>query len=194
MEAPNPPQPAPQPARQPDAQGLSCLRAGLPLSPEAALALFDALEPVDPADLRGTWLGRSVATGHWLDGLLEACHWVGKRFDGPEDVHPLLFRAFDGTVVRVDPGRLPMALLRQPWVGQLAPLGGIFPWLVKLVGTRRSRARLRLTSHRGRSSATMIYDQLPIHDVFRRLDPDTVLGVMDLKGMERPFFFLLQKE
>jgi hypothetical protein len=35
---------------------------------------------------------------------------------------------------------------------------------------------------------------LPIVDVFRRTDPDTLLGLMDLRGMEKPFFFLLERD
>jgi hypothetical protein len=51
-----------------------------------------------------------------------------------------------------------------------------------------------MTTYRGQSSATMIYDQLPILDVFRRIDADTVLGVMDRKGMTAPFFFVLRRD
>lgn len=40
----------------------------------------------------------------------------------------------------------------------------------------------------------MIYDQLPIHDVFRQINQDAVLGVMDRKGMNLPFFFVLRRE
>jgi hypothetical protein len=40
----------------------------------------------------------------------------------------------------------------------------------------------------------MIYDNLPINDVFRKVDQDTVLGAMDLKGIPRPFFFVLRRE
>ncbi len=40
----------------------------------------------------------------------------------------------------------------------------------------------------------MIYDQLPINDVFRKLDDNTVMGIMDLKGMKDPFFFKLKRE
>jgi hypothetical protein len=47
--------------------------------------------------------------------------------------------------------------------------------------------------HRGVVSATMVYDQLPILDCFRRIDEGTILGVMDLKGMARPFFFSLSR-
>ena len=40
----------------------------------------------------------------------------------------------------------------------------------------------------------MIYDQLPINDVFRKVDQDAVFGVMDLRGMKSPFFFILRRE
>ena len=51
-----------------------------------------------------------------------------------------------------------------------------------------------MTTYRGKSSATMIYDQLPINDVFRKIDQDAVFGVMDLKGMKSPFFVILRLE
>jgi hypothetical protein len=62
-----------------------------------------------------------------------------------------------------------------------------------LLATRRSRARLRMLQFRGRVTAAMVYDDVPIQDVFRRIDEDTVLGLMDCKGMERPFFFVLRR-
>jgi hypothetical protein len=40
----------------------------------------------------------------------------------------------------------------------------------------------------------MIYDHAPIVDCFRRLDENSLLGVMDLKGMQQPFFFVLRRE
>jgi hypothetical protein len=40
----------------------------------------------------------------------------------------------------------------------------------------------------------MIYDHLPVHDAFRRVDERTVLGLMDEKGVERPYLFLLERE
>ncbi len=51
-----------------------------------------------------------------------------------------------------------------------------------------------MTRHRGKVSATMVYDNLPIHDVFRKMDADTVLGIMDLKGLKKPFFFVLRRK
>jgi hypothetical protein len=111
-----------------------------------------------------------------------------------EEVHPLVFDGPGGGQVQVDPARLPIGLLRAPWVGRLAPIGGLFPWLAPLVATRASAARLRSILHRGKVTAAMLYDALPIVDVFRRLDGHTLLGVMDCKGMEQPFFFLLRRE
>ena len=40
----------------------------------------------------------------------------------------------------------------------------------------------------------MVYDQLPINDVFRKISNDKVLGVMDLKDATKPFFFVLTRD
>jgi hypothetical protein len=48
--------------------------------------------------------------------------------------------------------------------------------------------------HRGVASAAMLYDHLPIVDIFRRLDEHTLLGVMDARGISQPFFFILRRE
>ena len=63
-----------------------------------------------------------------------------------------------------------------------------------VLGTTSPKARLRSTRYRGVDSATMIYDQLPINDVFRGLDDDTVLGAMDLRGSPAPYFFVLVRD
>ena len=47
--------------------------------------------------------------------------------------------------------------------------------------------------YRGKVSATMVYDYLPINDAFRKVNDDTVLGVMDLKNSSQPFFFILKR-
>jgi len=44
------------------------------------------------------------------------------------------------------------------------------------------------------ASAAMLYDHLPIVDIFRRLDEHTLLGVMDARGISQPFFFILRRE
>jgi hypothetical protein len=126
--------------------------------------------------------------------LLEAYHWYGKRFESPDHVHPLIFTKSNGKRVNVNPELVPIRaglLMRAP---RTAFLGRLFQSCIPLLTTKRSRARLRLTHYRGKASATMIYDDLPINDVFRKVDNNTVLGVMDLKGMEQPFFFVLRRE
>jgi hypothetical protein len=53
---------------------------------------------------------------------------------------------------------------------------------------------LRTTRYRGVDTATMIYDQLPINDVFRKLDDHSVIGAMDLRGSKKPYFFVLTRD
>ncbi len=163
---------------------------------DEALALFDSLDPVDIDFMLGSWKGSEFCTDHPLDGLLETYHWHGKRFDDAEEVHPLVFRTMRGGFAHVNPifvalqlslaDRVPMPKFR--WLGRM------FQFMLPIFETLQSRARLRMTNYRGKSSATMIYDQLPVLDVFRNVDEDTVLGLMDLKGIKRPFFFLLHRE
>lgn len=54
-------------------------------------------------------------------------------------------------------------------------------------------ATLRKVEYRGVSTATMVYDRHPIFDHFRRVDDDTVLGVMDRKGEDAPLVFYLRR-
>ncbi|HZY17936.1 MAG TPA: DUF4334 domain-containing protein [Ramlibacter sp.] len=166
------------------------------LDTERALALFDRLDAVQPEALFGAWRGEEFPTGHPLDGLLAAYGWHGKRFDSLEDVHPLVFRAPWGGTMRLRALGLTLAVrlvLRLPWLKSAAVARLARPALV-LLATGRSGARLRVTCYRGASTATMVYDQVPVHDVFRAVDADTVLGAMDMKGLSRPLFFLLRRE
>ncbi|MDN3904734.1 DUF4334 domain-containing protein [Arthrobacter sp. YD2] len=161
--------------------------------PGAILAFFDALPPVTVSEMSGSWRGAGIPTGHPLDGLLEPLGWHGKRFDGPEDVFPLVFSSAVG-LFAVNPAPVPLrAVLRlAPALRRSGLLHRIRP-LLRLLRTRHARARLRMTEYRGVSSATMIYDSLPANDVFRRVDANTVLGCMDLRGTRAPYFFVLRR-
>lgn len=164
-------------------------------TPESALALFDSLPPLRPEEMLGHWRGESFVSGHPLDGVLETYHWFGKRFRGPDDVDPLLFRRADGSVVplrAVMPD--PRWLERWPWLRRRAMGDGFQRWLLPLLITRSPQARLRMVEHRGVATAAMLYDRLPIVDVFRRLDATTLLGLMDARGIPQPFFFLLHRQ
>ena len=158
----------------------------------AALELFDELEPVSTTFMLGRWKGSGFATGHKMDGLLETLNWYGKEFVSTEQVHPLLFT--DGNdIFKVDPNPTLTNLgfnISIPKNDVLKPFYGA---MSKLLKTEESKARLRMLEYRGKISATMIYDYLPINDVFRKVDEDTVLGLMDFKGMPEPFFFVLKR-
>ncbi|MEU6698248.1 DUF4334 domain-containing protein [Pseudonocardia sp. NPDC046786] len=164
-----------------------------------ALAFFDGLPAVEVPELFGSWRGGEVPTGNPMDGLLERFGWHGKRFDSADDVHPLVMDRPGGGLFSLHPGLVPLPVLlpllaRRPGLVRHPALGRVARLLGPALGTRAPRARLRRTEYRGVVSATMCYDDLPIHDVFRRVDADTVLGAMDLRGLDAPFVFLLRRE
>lgn len=160
-----------------------------------ALQLFDSLDEVDTGFMLGAWSGREFPTGHPLDGALQAYGWRGKRFEDEEHVHPLLFGSGGRTfAVRTAlPWRCMPLVERWPALKSGGVARGV-RMLLPVLATRTSRARLRMMRFRGRTSAAMLYDDIPVQDVFRRMDADTVLGLMDGKGMAKPFFFVLRRE
>lgn len=159
-----------------------------------AEAFFASLDSVTVPEIFGRWRGTELSTGHPLNGMLAKYGWYGKELVDAETVHPLLFRDTNGEVFRVDPRKVPMGLApHAPRLPESIARGALS--LVRaLVETDEPRARLRDTLFRGRVSATMIYDHLPIQDVFRRVDATTLLGVMDRRGDTRPLYFVLRRE
>lgn len=156
------------------------------LTARDALALFDSLQPADEAFMIGSWRGGGFETGHPMDGLLEKSGWYGKQFVDRDSVHPLLYTSEDGAdVFAVDPARLDF--------GEAAKAAmHLGPFRDKLEAGSFT-ARLRMTEYRGALCATMIYDTRPINDVFKRVDADTALGIMDMRGLDEPFFFVLRR-
>ncbi len=160
-----------------------------------ALAFFDTLPPVGLHEMIGSWRGSGVPTGNPLDGMLERFGWHGKRFDGIEDAHPLVFADGHGRLINVNPALMPMgAILRVPALVKTPVTTRLFRLVRPLISTRRPAARLRMMEYRGVLTTTMIYDALPINDAFRKVDDDTLLGVMDLRGLDQPFVFTLRRE
>ena len=81
------------------------------------------------------------------------------------------------------------------WKANAPALAGrAFALVRPLLVTSRPAARLRMVEHRGVVSAAMVYDDLPIIDAFRRVDDDTVLGVMDLRWQPHPYVFVLRRD
>ncbi len=169
------------------------------LEPVAAisdvLAFYDSLPPVPVDALIGRWRGSGIDTGHPFDGLLERFGWYGKRFRSVEDVDPLVFRRKTGELFAINPSIVPLGLLyRYPELVRYPVAAMLFQMGSGLLATAKPQARLRMTEYRGVVSATMIYDSLPVNDVFRMVSSTVVLGVMDMRDSEQPFIFTLRKD
>ena len=172
---------------------INTLQQGGGTSQEQAMALFDQLEPVPTAFMLGKWKGKGFNTQHRMDGLLEAYDWHGKVFESTESVHPLVFVRGDG-FVKLNPIWFPLKFAKTTKLSVSPFAKKAFKLATYFLFTKKPRARLRMTEYRGKTSATMVYDQQPINDVFRKIDDNTVMGVMDAKGMSQPFFFILERE
>ena len=168
-------------------------RAGA--SAAEVLSFFDTRPAVPVAALRGRWRGSGLPTGSALDGLLEAYGWWGKDFVDAETVHPLLFTTQRGGPTPVNPAFAPLSLLRRaPSLARPAAVRRLGRGVLPLLRTRRPAARLRVVTHRGVATAALVYDALPVIDVFRRVDDDTVIGLVDMRGLHTVFPFLLHRE
>ena len=159
-----------------------------------ALAWFRALPPVSPDQMIGRWRGSGLPTGSPLDGLLEAYGWYGKEFLDAETVHPLLFGTRSGPRP-LNPALIPVSVLRdRPGLAHSRAARLAFTAVRPLLTTTQPKARLRVVDHHGVGTAAMVYDALPIIDVFKQVSLDVRLGLMDLRGLPEPFFFVLRRE
>jgi hypothetical protein len=162
-------------------------------TPDQALALFDSLSPVPTSFMIGKWRGEDFPTGHSMDGHLATISWFGKEFIDENTVHPLVCRDRKGRFFNVDPKFLALPMALSAVMPRTPLMKRMFERTRSSFTTTKPRARLRMVEVRGRSSATMIYDHRPILDTFREVDENTVLGLMDLRGFERPYFFALYR-
>jgi len=159
------------------------------------LAFFDSLPPVRPDELVGRWRGSGLPTGSPLDGLLEAYGWWGKEVVDAETVHPLLFADRHGRPRPVDPLVVPLWVLRtRPQLARSVLARTAFRLVRPALSTGRGTARVRVVEHRGVATAAVVYDALPVIDVFRRVSDGVVLGLMDMRGWDPPFAFVLRRE
>ncbi|WES64067.1 alcohol dehydrogenase catalytic domain-containing protein [Microbacter sp. GSS18] len=134
---------------------------------EELATLWDILPAVRAADLTGLWRGTGIDTGHPTQQVLERSGWFGKNFVDAEHVQPI--------VCRDDAGEL---------YADVRLAGDAGAWLAD-------------ASHRGKVTATMAYDNKPIHDHFVRVDEHTLLGVMAGRGTldhGLPYYFVLERE
>ncbi|MGW0021473.1 DUF4334 domain-containing protein [Rhodococcus sp. NPDC003382] len=161
---------------------------------EEALEFFDSLPPATVDQVLGDWHGSGLETGNPLDGLLEAMSWHGKRFRSPDDVDPLVMEG-KGDQFCVNPRFAPLgAAIKWHTLLRVSVVQRIVRRFLPLLRTTKPAARLRMVEYRGVVTATMSYDALPVNDHFRLIDKNTLLGAMDLRGMDAPFMFILHRE
>jgi hypothetical protein len=145
------------------------LRTADAADPAQLDALWADLATVTVEEVLGGWRGGDFATGHVASTVLEKVRWHGKRFDGPLAAVPL--------VCRDDSGEL--------YSNKEAGGGG--------------EASLWPVQFRGEVTATMVYDKMPVLDHFKKVDDDTLMGIMNGKlgaafGIEDLYYFWLERE
>lgn len=164
------------------------------MNAQDAFEYFDRCDAVDIEFMLGRWKGSGFPAQHPLDGLLETYGWYGKEFISADIVHPLLFKRGTKAPYQLTSQGLPLkTILKYPIA--LPPL--FIPILTPvkwILNQKKPTARLREMNYRGKVSVGMVYDYQPIIDHFRKIDPETMLGVMDCKYLEGPFFFQLHRE
>lgn len=145
------------------------LRAAEHADPADLDALWADLGVVQVEEMLGAWRGGDFATGHVASTILQKVRWHGKRFDGPLEAVPLVCRAEDGSL----------------YSNTEAGGGG--------------EASLWPVGFRGEVTATMVYDKMPVFDHFKKVDDDTVMGIMNGKlasafGIPDLYHFWLERE
>jgi len=145
------------------------LRAAPSPAPDDLDALWADLSALAVEEMLGAWRGGDFDTGHPASSLLTRIGWHGKRFDSPLDGHPLVCRTEDGTLA-----------------DNTAAAGG-------------GGSSLWEVGFRGETTATMVYDAMAVFDHFKKVDDQTVMGIMNGKleayfGTPDPYYFWLERE
>ncbi|EME17691.1 hypothetical protein G419_18459 [Rhodococcus triatomae BKS 15-14] len=126
-----------------------------------------AAEKVDPRVLDELWARLDVVN---IDGL--SGRWRGRGFDTGHRTNPLL--AASRWYGKTFTSRFSV----QPLVCR-----GEDGELFSDVKTGKGEASLWMVEFRGESTATMVYDGMPVFDHFKRVDETMLVGVMNGKGV-----------
>jgi hypothetical protein len=103
--------------------------------------------------------------------------WHGGKFDGGAEPDPIRWYGKRFTSrTQVDP-----MLCR-------ADDGSVYAW------DKWGEAQLREVVFGGKVQACLIYDKAPMMDYFRKVTPDLVIGLADIKGRPTDFFFWLERD
>lgn len=145
------------------------LRAAEAATPQELDELWADLDPVTVDEVLGPWRGGDFATGHVASQVLKKVRWHGKVFNGPLDAQPLVCRDADGALY-----------------SNLEAGGG-------------GEASLWEVVFRGESTATMVYDKMPVLDHFKKVDDTTLMGIMNGKldsafGISDLYYFWLERD
>jgi hypothetical protein len=132
-------------------------------------ALWADLEPVTVEEILGPWRGGDFSTGRVASTVLEKVRWHGKTFDSALDAKPLVCRGDDGELY-----------------SNLKAGGG-------------GEASLWQVGFRGETTATMVYDRMPVFDHFKKVDDATLMGIMNGKlesafGVSDLYYFWLERD
>jgi len=103
--------------------------------------------------------------------------WHGGKFDGGNTPDPINWYG----------KRFVSASHVEPLLCR-APDGSIYSY------DKLGVAQLREVAFHGKVSASLIYDQQPIMDYFRKVTNDIVIGLGDIKGKPTDFFFHLTRD
>jgi hypothetical protein len=145
------------------------LRAAERVGTDDLDALWAELGPVTVEEILGAWRGGDFSTGHLASTVLEKVRWHGKAFHSALDAKPLICRGQDGELY-----------------SNLKAGGG-------------GEASLWPVGFRGETTATMVYDRLPVFDHFKKADDATLMGIMNGKleaafGVTGLYYFWLERD
>jgi hypothetical protein len=133
--------------------------------------LIETGEPCAPAALMPIFDELEPISAEFMLGT-----WKGGRFDGGASPDPINWYG----------KRFVSAQHVEPLLCRAAD-GSIYSY------DKLGLAQLREVSFNGKVSASLIYDQQPIMDYFRKVTNDVVVGLGDIKGKPTDFFFHLTR-
>lgn len=169
---------------------LSKDRAG---TTEECWRVFDSLPAVTVEELSGwRWKGYEIRNGHPWNGLLNKNNWFGKEYFTPEHGNPLLTYA---SKAETGDDVFPAEPIK--WFAHVAEGGDeviLYKNKDKFLARENVGCSLKTILYRGSITASMFYDEVPVNDTFKKVDDNTVYGVMDCKFLpDPPLFFVLEK-
>ena len=155
---------------------------------------FKTLGPVLPAEMVGLWRGEDIPSDHPFDGVLENLQWFGKRFLPDLRADALLFQWKPDRLVPLEPAAFPIRLaIRLAPLGRTSLARKLFSHVQKVARAHGTTAKLTLRMVDGLETTAMVYDKLPVIDVFGRVAENEVAGMMVVDGDDRWYFFRLRK-